>query len=158
MAKSANQSVGCFASATPFSLAKLIARSQLLSHARISFGALLKGLRAFRYFSRASCLCLVSLTPTCSVRFDRIPHPKILRRSASSSYEVLTCRFEYPIFESLDSFSLFVVLLHDMSVHIPVELESSTSCGSHLGGGLWMSARVDFFWYRVSSLGSALLS
>src|SRR4029077_17506530 len=68
MAKSANQSVAFCTSATPFSLAKLMACSHLFSHARISFGALRKGARVTLYFSLASCLCFASLTPTCSMR------------------------------------------------------------------------------------------
>ena len=108
IAKSVNHSVECCASATFFSLAKLIARSQLKSHARISLGALFKGLRALRYISRASCLCLASLTPSCSVRFEY--HCLIFSVGLQAVHQVLTRRFEYPILEFLDGFPLFVVL------------------------------------------------
>ena len=52
---------------------------------------------------------------------------------------------ENPVLEPLDGFFLFVVLLRVVGVHIPVELERSTSSGSHLGGVSRTSALVDFF-------------
>ena len=50
-----------------------------------------------------------------------------------------------PNLEPIDGFFLFVVLLRVVDVHTPVELERSTSSGSHFGGVPRTSALVDFF-------------